>query len=509
MSFSAQLPTGLDWPADPDVVESLNRISSRAGIVLPFQGWPISTSQVRAFISQASAVDAVSSADSMYLSEIIDSSKELKRWVRRDTNFFLAIEPQVLGEIRQDSSLRRTLGSLGGRLYGSLNGEIRYFSRALISTELANQEIYYDRYQDPDGEPSGVSLDPTDSNNLFEKRTFARYICWVQWQKNWLNIKFGRDALQHGPGEWTGLSTSRFAAPNTFLDFRADLFQWLTIQSTTIKLLPSDIQGGSRLPTWFEGDSRKWMHIHRYEIRPATWMSLAFQDQVVYPDSAGISPEYFLPLAPIFFTQDLEGNGPNAAMQFDWRFGLVPNFSLWGVLYIDDLDGPESVFGDDHWLNRWAALLGFEIVSPFKKIDADVTAEVSIVRPWTFTEARSNGCTFASYGRPIGSEGGADSRSIHFRLAYRPTRYIAISPEYENQESGLGRGGKLGLRHDDAIDGSYTGVLERSWHRQSFSITGDLFFEQNKKITTRIGYSSSDSSKYSGVQWGIGSSISW
>jgi len=503
-----KLPEGLDWSGSSTFHDALERISTRSGLSLPHQGWPLSTTQIREFLTKASERGGLTRSDSLALTEFLDSPRELKRWKRADDGTFLAIEPQVQGSVRRDSSLTRRLGSLGGQLYGSLGGQVQFFSRAAISTEWANRDIYYDRYQDPDGEPSEVPLDPSDADGLYPKRTFARYVSWIQWQGRWLTAKYGRDALQHGPGEWTGLSTSRFAAPNTFLDLRVDPFPWLTVQTTTLELLPSDLQGGTALPTWFAGDSRKWMHIHRFEIRPLEGIALAFQDQVVYPDSGGIQPEYLLPLVPIFFTQDVEGNVPNATMQFDLRVDRIPFTSVWGAFLIDDLDGPSTIF-DDHWLNRWAALAGFRLVSPWSGFDADLTAEVSMVRPWTFTEERTNGATFSSYGLPIGTEGGPDSRSVHVRLLWRPMPSLELGPEFEQQEKGIGREATLGTIHSESLDGSYAGFLTRSWITRvvSAQIGWEPWF--GKRLTGSVGYAWSDSSTYRGVRWSAGATVGW
>lgn len=508
LAFSASLPDGLDWTGNSSLYPALQRISARSGLSLPYQGWPLSSTKIREFLKRAVERNALTGADSLAFSEFLDAPRELKRWTRMDDRTFLAIEPRVEGSVRCDSSLTRRLGSLGGQAYGSLNDQVQFFSRASISTEWADRDIYYDRYQDPDGEPSEVPLDASNTTGLYSKRTFARYISWVQWQGTWLTAKYGRDALQHGPGEWTGLTTSRFAAPNTFFDFRIDPFPWLTVQTTTSKLLPSDLQGGSALPTWFSGDSRKWMHVHRYEIRPAEGFALAFQDQVVYSDSGGLQPEYLLPLVPIFFTQDVEGNGPNAAMQFDLRVDRIPFTSLWGAFLIDDLDGPTTIL-NDHWLNRWAALVGMRLVSPWRGLDADLTAEISVVRPWTFTEERTNGSTFSSYGLPLGTEGGPDSRSLHFRFLWRPFPSLELGTEYNQQEKGIGRQAVLGTIHDESVDGAYSKLLVHSWSTRTASarVGWEPWF--GKSLTGSVGYAWSDSSKYRGLRWSAAASSGW
>jgi hypothetical protein len=507
LAGTASLPDGLDWPGQPSLFPTLQRISTRSGVSLPRQEWPLSVGEIRQFLDKASKQITFTPADSLALQEFLTGPQELKRWTRSDDGTFLAIEPVVSGSMRRDSSLTRRLGTIGGTDYGTLGGEIQWYTQAYIATEWADKYIYYDRYQDPDGEPSEVPFGDKTENGLFEKRTFARYVAWAQWQHSWLTLKYGRDNVQFGPGEWTGLTVSRFAAPNTLFDLRIDPFPWLSVQSTTMQLLPSDVQGGTSLPTWFPGDCRKWMHIQRFEIRPFDGVAVAFQNQVVYPDSGGLEPEYLLPLVPIFFTQDLAGNGPNAAMQFDARIDRIPDLSLWGVFLIDDLDGPTTMF-NDHWLNRWAALAGFRLTSPFAGFDADLTGEISVVRPWTFTEERTNGATFASYGLPLGTEGGPDSRSLHLRALWRPNRLLEIGPEFDLQEKGIGRQATLGALHDDS-DGNTATLLANEWTTRTVSLHASVEPWLGKRLDLSIGHAWSDSSRYAGMTWSVGGTVGW
>jgi len=501
------LPAGLDWDGEPSLFPTLQRLSARTGIGLPRQSWPLSTDEIRRFLREVGDRGGLAAADSANLKEFLVAPRELKRWTRHDDGTFLAIEPGVAGDIRRDSSLTRRLLSLGGTMYGSLGGEIQWYSQAFISTEWANQFIYYDRYQDPDGEPSEVPFGDPTHNGLYQKRTFNRYVAWAQWQHSWLTLKYGRDHLQHGPGEWTGLTTSRFAAPVTFFDVRIEPFPWLSVQSTTLHLMPTDAAGGPSLPTWFPGDSQKWMQIQRFELRPLQGVEVAFQDQVVYPDSGGLQPEYLLPLVPVFFIQDLAGNAANAAMQFDARVDRIPFTSVWGALLIDDLDGPTTMF-NNHWLNRWAALAGFRVVSPWRDFDADLTSEVSWVRPWTFTEERGNGYTFSNDGTVLGTEGGPDSRSFHVRALWRPQRLLELGPEYDQQEKGIGRRATLGALHGPG-DSDSASLLAKSWITRT--LTGRISLEPwfGKRLTASAGYAWSDSTRYAGWQWSLEGIVGW
>jgi hypothetical protein len=506
--FASALPEGMDWSGTSSLREALQRISARTGKPLPRQAWPLSTDEITKFLLEVKESDALTPSDSLALTEFLVSSLELKRWSRPDDGTFLALNPRLQVSMRRDSGESYRSGSLGGELYGTLGGQIQWYSQASISTEWSDDYVFFDRYTVADGEPSGVPFGDDNRNGRYKKRTFARYVAYAQSRYKWISVKYGRDRIQHGPGEWTGLSTSLATPPWTLLDVRIVPFDWLSVQSTLMEALPTDPYASIRDPRYFDGDAQKWMHVQRFEIRALAGLTLAFQDMVIYPtDSGGINPAYLLPLTPIFFTQDLNGNKDNAAMQFDARLDRIPCVSLWGAFFIDDLDGPTTIF-DNHWLNRWAALVGFRLVSPWKGFDADFTAEVSVVRPWTYTGGRESAYTFSHYGIASGSEGGPDSRSSHARFLWRPFRAVEMGPEFSLQEKGTGRQARLGTVHSD-MDGDKASLLEHAF--RTWTLSGSATWEPwlGKHVSGTIGYAWSDSTRLAGVRWSLGISTGW
>jgi len=226
------------------------------------------------------------------------------------------------------------------------------------------------------------------------------------------------------------------------LDARLSPFPWLTVQATVLEARRGEVEGGISFP----GDDKKWMHVHRYEIRPVDGLTMAFQNQVLYKDSAGVNPAYLLPLVPIFFSQDLSGNRDNAAMQFDFTYASKRSGKIWSAILIDDLNGLSGLVGSS-WGNRWALLAGGQILSPWSRFDADLTLEFSLVRPWTFSGGREEAYTFSHYGLPMGTELGPDSRTIHSRIAWRFLRKYEAVAEWSCLQKGLGRQAILGTVH--------------------------------------------------------------
>lgn len=441
-----EYPRSLDLPDETKVREALQRVSARSGVSLPRSSWPLLGREARAFLDQALAKDSaiLTPADSVVLSDLLVGPVELKRWSGIGSSI-LAINARASGQwtaTDSGSGSNERVGWLGGRVYGVLGGDLWFHSDARIFTRWSDDFVYWDRYALADGEPSGVPFDDPNRDNRYKSNTGARYTAWAQWTRDWVTIKYGRDRLQFGPGVWTGLTTNYSTPPYQMLDARVSPFPWLTVQATVLEARKGEVEGG----IWFPGDDKKWMHVHRYEIRPVDGLSVAFQNQVLYRDSGGLNPAYLLPLVPIFFSQDLSGNRDNSAMQFDATYASKWGVKVWGALLADDLNSLSDI-GGSFWLNRWALLTGGQIMSPWRSIDADATLEFSLVRPWTFAGGREESYSFAHYGLPMGTELGPDSRTFHTRLAWRPLASLEVGGQWAWLQKGLGRQATLGIVH--------------------------------------------------------------
>jgi hypothetical protein len=484
-SNAAEYPRLLDIPDDAATRFALERISARSGISLPRASWPLLAREARQFLDLAVAKDSsiLTPADSVVLSDLLVGPVELKRWEGIGSSL-LAINARAGGQWTATDSgdgSNERMGWLGGRMYGVVGGDLWFYSDARIFTRWSDEYKYWDRYALADGEPSGVPFDDPSQGGRYKSNTGARYTAWAQWTRDWVTLKYGRDRLQFGPGVWTGLTTNYSTPPYQMLDTRISPFPWLTVQATVLEARRGEVLGGISFP----GDDRKWMHVHRYEIRPLDGLTLAFQNQILYKDSAGINPAYLLPLVPIFFSQDLSGNRDNSAMQFDFTYASKVGTKVWSALLIDDLNSLTDFFGS-FWLNRWAILAGGQVLSPWQSIDADLTAEFSFVRPWTFTGGREEAYTFAHYGMPMGTELGPDSRTFHARLAWRIWKGLEMGSSFALLQKGMGRQATLGTVNGHGAVDPLTSKLFSGGHSSSTKYGIDGAFDWNAIANIRL-----------------------
>ncbi|MCB9497262.1 MAG: hypothetical protein H6686_10305 [Fibrobacteria bacterium] len=445
-TWAAELPLDLDLLERGSVREALERVATRAGVELPRASWPLSNREVVGFLARIRGVDstALTPSDSVVLRDFLQGPRELWRWEEGRGGSVLALNARTSGfamapDTAPEAS-RQLHASIGGTIYGNVGGEVWFLSDARIFTEWSDAFRYRDRHVVGDGEPSGVPYDDPSENGRFESRTGARYVAWAQWSRDWISLKYGRDRVRFGPGVWTGLTTRLESPPYNLLDTRLEPFPWLSVQATVLEARPGELEYA------FPGDTRKWVHVHRFELRPFTGVTAAFQNMVLYRDSGGVQPTYLLPLVPIFFSQDLAGNRDNSAMQFDLMVQRWRGWSTWGALFLDDLNSLTDI-GGASWLNRWGILTGARILSPWRSFDADLSMEFSMVRPWTFTGGREEAYSFAHYGMAMGSELGPDSRTLHARAAWRPTGTTECSLEAFRLEKGVGAPATLGTVH--------------------------------------------------------------
>jgi len=154
-------------------------------------------------------------------------------------------------------------------------------------------------------------------------------------------------------------------------------------------------------------------------------------------------------------------------MGFDFLWASPWKVSLWSELFIDDLLGPTSFF-DNFWENRWSALAGLQVVSPWKSIDMDLVVEWSHVEPWTYL-GRSPQTSFKHFNVPSASKLGPDSRSWDVQAGYRPWKWLELKERLEWNDKGVGRQATLGLVHDDSLDGTSKKFLGGIVERKQFS----------------------------------------
>jgi hypothetical protein len=440
-SPSAQALNGrpdLDIAADSPARETLRRIQTRTGALLPAQAFPQAGSALGRYLEGKRLRSADSAA---LLFSLPGLRREAVLWSDSVRGHSLFLSPAVElgwhGETHADSNDGARLAGLGGSLYGRVAPRLSYFTRGMIYTEYTDKAQFTHQFNPEFGETYSVEKGSGDS--LLMDRTFNRFECYLLAELPWgFTLKAGRDRVHTGPGYFSSLMATKDTPPYWLLEARLEFADWLSMDNYLLRM--TDTRHGIE----------KFANLHRFEFRPLRGLSVAFQDIVIYQDR-GPDARYALPLAPLTFTESDMGGPDNSAMGFDFLYSGIRNLSFWGELFIDDLLGPSS-FYDDFWENRWAGLAGIQVTSPLPRVDADLVVEYGHVEPWTYN-GRQPQTSFKHFNAPSASRLGPDSRTLDAQLSYRPFKWLEIRERLDFTDKGLGRPGTLGAIHADSLDG--------------------------------------------------------
>ena len=428
----------LDLPADSELLPVLRRAQARSDSLYPAQAFPQRYSDLERWL----AARPLRPADDYALDHGLPARRrEAVAWASPDSanSFYLSprAEAGYAYHGQGDSTDNALLGGVGMILYGRFGSHLSFYSRGMAYTEATDRAQFTHQFNPDFGETYSVEKGSGDS--LLSDRSFNRYECYVLADFPGLRLKAGRDRVHTGPGYFSSLTAQRGTPPYWLAEARIDFAPWLQVDNLLLAMTDTDHA------------LRKYANLHRFEFRPLASLMVAFQDIVIYQDR---DPDwrYALPLVPLTFTESDQGGLDNSAMGFDFLYGGVRNLSVWGELFIDDLLGPGSFF-DDFWENRWAALAGFQAVSPLPWLDADLVVEWSHAEPWTYI-GRKDRTSFKHFNVPSASRLGPDARTWDVQVSWRPLRWLEARSHWEGLDKGLGRPGMLGVVHDDAIDGT-------------------------------------------------------
>jgi hypothetical protein len=460
----------LDISATSPVFESLRRIQTRSGSLLPSQAFPQSDRAVERWLGGASVFPADSAAMNLYLP---GRRREAIHWNDSARAHSLFISPALdlawHGDTHPDSNDGSRSAGVGGVLYGSVGPRLTFYSRGLAYTEFTDKAQFSHQFNPEFGETYSVEKGAGDS--LLKDRTFNRFESYALVELPWgVTLKAGRDRVHMGPGYFSSLMATRDTPPYYLAEARIDFAPWLSLDNYLLSMTDT------------RHDIDKFANLHRFEFKPFRGLSLAFQDIVIYQDRA---PDwrYVLPLAPLTFAESDNGGLDNSAMGFDFMYSGIRNVSIWGELFVDDLLGPTSFF-DDFWENRWAGLAGFQVTSPLPWLDADLVMEYQHVEPWTYNGRRPQ-TSFKQFNVPSASKLGPDSRAFDAQLSYRPVKWLELRERLGWYDKGRGRSGTLGTIHDDAIDGQTKDYLSEDVLSQRI-LESSVGFQYGQYVSARL-----------------------
>lgn len=307
----------------------------------------------------------------------------------------------------------------GIRFMGSLTDNLGFFLDLSNGARLAGDPVMI------------AKTDPTLSRiTKFvseDSAFFDRYVGYVQYQSEYLRVRFGREPLQYGYSPIDNLVHS-IDAP--MLD---GLLIDVPYKSVRFTMTHSAANGtdtaGKAVPS-------KFVATHRLAIDATPWLSVAVNDMIVYW-GRGIDLVYLNPLA--FFvsaglsTEERNIND-NSMISFDAAVRPFNGTMVYGTWFVDDLNF--STIGDTSYkgnTNKWAWQFGIsQLIGSERSATRNLVAlEYVKIDPFTYSHRQLNS-SYTSYNAPLGynMQPNSDRLAIQWRTWFTPRTFIRLDLDY-------------------------------------------------------------------------------
>ena len=171
---------------------------------------------------------------------------------------------------------------------------------------------------------------------------------------------------------------------------------------------------------------------HRMVVR-GKWGSVGLGEAVVY-SSVLPDPVYVNPLTPYYLAQHKERSNDNVFWSLDGVFHVRPGVTAYWEFLIDDLQYERSTENPD----KYGLTFGGAWYGTVRGLDAELTAEYTNVRKWTYTHKHTE-YRFAHDGVPIGFELGPDADRFRAEFVFHPAVKWSVGTIYEHARKGDGR----------------------------------------------------------------------
>lgn len=330
------------------------------------------------------------------------------------------------------------------RMLGSLEKHLGYLLILSNGVRLTGQSR---RIAEADPALSLISRFVSEDTTFFDQ-----YVAYIQYQSDWLRIRFGREALQFG-----------FSPIDNFVhSINAPLLDGLLIDVPYKSFrFTTTFSGANGTDTVGKAVPAKFIATHRIAFDPVSWLSVGVNDIIVYW-GRGVDFAYLNPLA--FYTSAGLGTSErnandNSLLVVDAAVRPFNGTMIYGSLVVDDLNfstlSDTTAAGSN---NKFAVQIGLTQSFGNGEVDVRSLATVEYVRmdPFTFSH-RSINASYTNYGVPVGYDMQPNSDRIAFqwRTWFAPRTFVHIDIDYTRRgENQLDSNGNIVMGEDPRFPGS-------------------------------------------------------
>ena len=372
--------------------------------------------------------------------------------------------------------LFRIAGDIGENFsYGfAIHGGAMYANRAYMGKNY----LYYDGYVQEDGAAPQETIDVFTHPRAFIPYSYRGKwdgIVWevphinnadfLYWPKNLsigygtyseiagslfsgvVTYRIGRMGREYG-GMTHGYSMSLNAAAQPFLGFDIIIspFSWLTISSVTGILEFYSLHGEKNSSKTFQNA----YSLSQIELNYKNYIYFGFGSAVVWPKRFELA--YMIPLIDKHLYQMNIGDFDNTAEFANLRLQLPGIGSLWGAVFLDEINTELNIFELDRALYAFQAGVAVNIPPlPF----GSITVSYTKIEPYTYSHPKTSVPwynedmeeAFVNHGDPLGYYLKPNSDEIKAVFHFMPHPRVTFHTQYQLIRHGAETG-------DSQVDGS-------------------------------------------------------
>ena len=251
---------------------------------------------------------------------------------------------------------------------------------------------------------------------------------YVKFKLPMLDLQFGTDNLQWGPGYHGNLMVSPNPIAIDMLKFQS---KFKTVSFTAFTGVLEDNA---------EEINDKFISGHRIEGFFWNWFGIGLSEVVVYGNRFELG--YLNPVNIYLINEQTisradsraPGSGDNVLASVDLRFRPKDNFEIYGEVLVDDGNPAASFY---HWDTKFGILGGIYLTDPFGLMDTDFHAEYTFINQYTYTHVNPVN-VYKHFTSVIGHHIGTDADNLWIEFRRRWTDKLETVFGYELERHGQG-----------------------------------------------------------------------
>lgn len=261
-----------------------------------------------------------------------------------------------------------------------------------------------------------------------------------------IDLQFGHDNIFIGNG-YRSLILSDYSPSFTFLRVNTQI--WKFKYTNVYGQMTADAFGNARGTFGTGGFPNKYIALHHLSLNIGKKLNVGLFESIIFGKEQNNNYELKY-LNPVIFYRALEhqnGSADNALIGLDMKWLVLPKFSVYGQLILDEFKFENIKEGNGWWGNKYGIQTGFHYVDVFGLSNLDFQGEYNVVRPYTYSHGTIYN-NYAHYRQPLAHPIGANFEEFIGVIRFQPIPKLnlvakAIYTTYGTDTTGVNFGGDI------------------------------------------------------------------